>query len=155
VDALKKHKPEIKALRDATADDLKLIEKEVDEIVFKRARHVISENLRTEQFAAKLRTGDYENAGKLMVASHISLRDDYEVSCVELDFLVDELLKQDGVVGARMTGGGFGGSTVALVRKDKVEAVQAAIKPPYKAKFTLEATTLVTKAADGARFEKV
>jgi galactokinase len=131
------------------------IESKLDPVVYKRAVHVVGENSRTEQFAHLLSQGDYISAGRLMYQSHKSLKDDYEVSCPELDFMVEAFSKMDGVIGARMTGGGFGGSTVALVKKSKVNDVIEQIKKQYFEKFNIEATCLVTAASDGARIERL
>jgi galactokinase len=127
----------------------------MDPVEYRRAVHVVGENTRTEQFAQLLERNDYIAAGKLMYESHKSLQVDYEVSCKELDFMVDSFAKLDGVIGARMTGGGFGGSTVALVERTKVEQVIESIKKLYFEKFQIEATCIVTKACEGARFEEI
>ena len=107
-----------------------------DSIVFRRARHVVGENSRVEGFRSAMLGGHYDLAGTLMYESHDSLRDDYEVSCAELDELVDiarSLGKRAGVIGARMTGGGFGGCTVTMVRADCATAVCSEIEKRYKA----------------------
>lgn len=93
-----------------------------------RCRHVVSENLRVEAAARALQEGDLERFGELMYASHASLRDDYEVSCAELDALVERARGLPGVYGARMTGGGFGGCTVNLVEASKVDSVVAGLE---------------------------
>uniref|UniRef100_A0A3P9JWC4 Galactokinase 1 n=1 Tax=Oryzias latipes TaxID=8090 RepID=A0A3P9JWC4_ORYLA len=103
-----------KSLRDATM-------KELDDVIFRRARHVIEETERTLQAAEALRRGAYKEFGRLMVESHNSLRDLYEVSCRELDQLVSAALEVDGVFGSRMTGGGFGGCTVTLLEAHSVD----------------------------------
>lgn len=102
---------EIGPLRLATLDD---VERLTDPLVRRRARHVVNENQRVRDFAAALREADYRTAGTLMIASHASLRDDYDTSTTEMDAAVDELNATDGVFGARMTGGGFGGCLVAM-----------------------------------------
>jgi galactokinase len=88
-----------------------------------------------KEFAAAADSGDAERMGRLMVESHASLRDDYEVSCTELDFLVEAAMAVPGVLGARMTGGGFGGCTVNLVSRDEVENLRAALTSPYADRF--------------------
>src|SRR5690606_31556493 len=93
-----------------------------DETVKKRARHVIEENDRVLLSVKALQSNDLQAFGRLMVSSHESLRDLYEVSCTELDIMVEEALKLEGVLGSRMTGAGFGGCTVSLVRADQVDA---------------------------------
>lgn len=87
----------------------------------KRAKHAVYENARTIQAVEKLKQGDIESFGQLMCDSHTSLRDDYEVTGFELDTLVEAALNQDGVIGSRMTGAGFGGCTVSIVQNDKIE----------------------------------
>ncbi len=112
---------DVKALRDVTIKEFEQFESELPEKVRKRCRHVITENERVLRAKELLKSGDYAGFGKLLYDSHASLRDDYEVSCRELDMMVDILRKQDGVLGARMTGAGFGGCTVSLfnVKDDK------------------------------------
>jgi galactokinase len=107
----------------------------MDPVSMRRARHVTSENERVEGFADAGRAGDIECMGRLLTASHHSLRWDYEVSCQELDFLVDTALSLPGVYGARMTGGGFGGCTVNLVRPEMVLQFEAAISHAYQERY--------------------
>lgn len=111
-----------KSLRDATLKDLEAHKDSMSEEVYRRARHAISEITRTEEAVEVLRQGDYTTFGKMMTASHHSLRDDYEVSCPELDELVEAALDVEGVFGSRMTGGGFGGCTVSLMKVGSVDA---------------------------------
>src|SRR6185295_4545490 len=107
--------PSIRALRDATLEQLAAVRGEMPPRLHRRCRHVITENVRVEAAAVALAVGDFHRFGAMMKASHVSLRDDFEVSCRELDTMVDILRVLDGVYGARMTGGGFGGCAVALV----------------------------------------
>ena len=126
----------LNSLRDATLAALKKAKAGMDEVVFRRARHVITEIARTPQAAAAIRASDWPLAGELMYASHESLRRDFEVSCVELDAVVKiarVLGVEGGVYGCRMTGGGFGGCAVALVKSKEVPAISAAIAAQYKA----------------------
>jgi galactokinase len=102
-----------------------------------------------------LERNDFTTFGKLMVASHVSLRDDYAVSCRELDELVDIAGRQDGVYGSRMTGGGFGGCTVTLVKKKDAQRVGEAIKREYLKRTGREATIMTSTACDGARLIKL
>ncbi|KAK3728541.1 hypothetical protein QZH41_011618 [Actinostola sp. cb2023] len=134
------------SLRDVTLEELNNRKDELDSVVFRRARHVIGEITRTTQAAAALQKSDYEKFGRLMVESHNSLRDDYEVSCAELDILVKLAMEVDGVYGSRMTGGGFGGCTVTLVNKSAVETLTKHLKDGYPS-----ATCLTTSPADGAK----
>jgi galactokinase len=142
--------PQIKALRDVTMAMVKDAKGSLGDMVFRRARHVVSENGRTTEAAKKLADRDYERVGELMVQSHTSLRDDYEVSVPELDFLVEESMRVKGVYGARMTGGGFGGSIIALAQPRAVEALMAHLNERYQAKFGKVPGIFATKATAGA-----
>lgn len=122
-----------------------------DEIVKNRARHVISENQRVLEAIDALKANDLTTFGKLMNASHDSLRDDYEVTGIELDTLVEEARKVEGVIGSRMTGAGFGGCTVSLVRDDVTDKFCKAVGKNYKAKTGLEAEFYIADIGDGAR----
>jgi galactokinase len=126
----------IASLRDAGRDELDslapMLHHPGNDTLRKRARHVVTENARVEAFAAAAERGDLPEMGRLVTESHVSLRDDYEVSCPELDFLVDTALAVPGVFGARMMGGGFGGSTVNLVRWDAVERFRSALTSEYQ-----------------------
>ena len=104
----------LRSLRDAGIASLGAL----DGVILKRARHVVTENGRVSRFVEAAEAGDARRMGRVVTESHVSLRDDYEVSCDELDFLVDRALRVDGVFGARMVGGGFGGSIVSLVHPD-------------------------------------
>jgi len=110
-------KREIRTLRDVALDEYKKYQSQLPEVIARRARHVISENYRVQAGVRALREGNFSAFGQLMIESHQSLKDDYEVSCAELDILVDLALKQEGVLGARMTGAGFGGCTVNSLRR--------------------------------------
>jgi len=120
----------------------------------KRARHVVTENRRVLDAVAALEAGEVEGFGGLLVASHESLRDDFEVSCRELDVLVDLACAEEGVLGSRMTGGGFGGCTVSLVRAERVEAVRRAVAEGYRRATGHAATCYVFHAAPGAAVEE-
>lgn len=122
-----------------------------DPIALKRARHAVYENARTLEAVQALNRGDLNAFGALMTQSHISLRDDYEVSCPELDALVEAALGIDGVYGARMTGGGFGGCTVNLVRRDRVDAFVSGMTDFYQQTFHRPAPIYVVSIGDGAR----
>ena len=143
----------VPSLRDATAASLEGAKGKMDNVVYRRARHVIGEIERTVQAAERIRASDWQKTGELMYASHRSLRDDYEVSCKELDALVDiaeSIGLKDGVFGCRMTGGGFGGCVVALVRSDSVAAIAKTLATRYKEKTGLEATIFGSRPAAGA-----
>lgn len=141
------------SLRTATAAQLEQAKGKMSDVVYRRARHVIGEIERTEHAAAGIRNSNWPTVGQLMYASHFSLRDDYEVSCAELDAVVDIAQKigpAGGVIGCRMTGGGFGGCTVALVRSDRVDAISRQIATDYKKQTGIEATMFVSRPAVGA-----
>ncbi|XP_031558647.1 galactokinase-like [Actinia tenebrosa] len=134
------------SLREVTEEELNNNKDKLEREVFQRAQHVIGEIKRTTQAADALKRNDYEEFGKLMVESHNSLRDDYEVSCGELDLLVKLAMEVEGVYGSRMTGGGFGGCTVTLVKDSAVDKLIQHLKDGYP-----NATCLKTIPADGAR----
>jgi galactokinase len=140
-----------KPLRDIPAREWPPLEDELPDPLRRRARHVVSENARVLDFVEACREGDEARMGRLMAQSHESLRVDYEVSCQELDFLVDTAAKLDGVAGARMTGGGFGGCTVNLVRAGAAQGFRQAISAAYESQFGLQPETYVCQAADGVR----
>ena len=141
---------EIKSLRDVTLTQLEGAKGKLDDVVYRRCRHVITENQRTTEAVSKLGQEQYEEVGRLMGASHDSLRDDYEVSCAELDYLVEQSRGVKGVYGARMTGGGFGGCIVALVQPRHADAYLAHIKEAYKKKYDIDPTAFATKPSQGA-----
>src|SRR5262249_3640155 len=118
--------------------------------VFRRCRHVISENRRVLDACAALEQGSLDRFGRLMNESHASLRDDYEVSCPELDLMVQLATGVPGVYGARMTGGGFGGCTVNLVRDDGVEEFRAAVARGYRKETGKDPAIYVSSTANGA-----
>jgi galactokinase len=142
------------SLRDADMETLEASKNRMDPLQYRRARHVIGENARTLAMAEALVEGDWERCGNYMYASHDSLRDDYEVSCPELDLLVDlarELGSENGVIGSRMTGGGFGGCTVSLVRSDRAETIMSTFHQEYRAKTGIEPSLFLTRPAEGAQ----
>jgi galactokinase len=143
----------IPALRDATAQMLSEKRSGMTEVVYRRARHVIGEIQRTVETAKLVRSSEWKTAGELMYASHKSLRDDYEVSCAELDAVVEiarQIGPKGGVMGCRMTGGGFGGCTVALVRTNEVSSVSEQIAAEYERRTRIKPTLFVSRPAAGA-----
>jgi galactokinase len=140
-----------KALRDVTMEQVLVAKGKFSDVVFKRCRHVVGEIHRTTEAAKLLIAEEYTRVGQLMVESHNSLRDDYEVSTEELDYLVVESMKVDGVYGARMTGGGFGGCIVALVKPDRVDALVQHLEAVYPTKVGKKPEIFVTTATDGAK----
>jgi galactokinase len=145
------------SLRDATADQLEKAKGKMTEVVYRRARHVIGEIERTLHAAEGIRESNWPAVGNLMYASHESLRDDYEVSCKELDAVVEiaeDIGRSGGVYGCRMTGGGFGGCAVALVKTEAVAAIIKKIAADYKTKTGIDATIFSSRPAAGATIIK-
>ncbi|HEY6291731.1 MAG TPA: galactokinase [Terriglobia bacterium] len=142
--------PQVRALRDVTLADLDRYGRDLPEVVYKRCRHVVSENARVLEAASVLERGDVAAFGDLMGESHRSLRDDYEVSCAELDLLVELADGFAGTFGARMTGGGFGGCTINLVQSARVEDFTGAVARGYQEKTGRAPEIYVSTAAEGA-----
>ena len=146
-----KTKLDINALGDLTPDEFEANKDLItDPVQLKRAKHAVYENQRTIDAVAALRDGDIGKFGQLMNQSHISLRDDYEVSCEEIDILVDLAWKIPGVIGSRITGGGFGGCTVSIVKNDAVDTFINDIGKAYKEKVGHEAEFYTVDIGDGA-----
>ncbi len=142
--------PDFRALRDVSPEQLEEHRAELPPIVYKRCRHVITENARTLAARDALCAGDLARVGQLMAGSHRSLRDDYEVSCPELDIMVELANQAPGTVGARMTGGGFGGCAINLVRSEAVERFRAEIAHGYEQRTGCKPEVYVSAAGDGA-----
>jgi galactokinase len=142
--------PQVKGLRDVDLERLEACRHDLPELIFQRCRHVVSEDARTHAFVAALEAAEFDKLGPLMAASHDSLRDDYEVSCAELDAMVDAAQAQPGVLGARMTGGGFGGCAVALVRGDAVESFKREVANAYADRTGKNPDIYVMDAGDRA-----
>jgi galactokinase len=139
-----------KSLREVRLEDLDAARDRLSNVVMRRARHVVTENQRVLDAVRLLKEGDLARFGELMNSSHESLRDDYEVSSKELDALVEIACQQPGVLGARMTGAGFGGCTVNLVRADTALAFAQAVEEGYQQALSLRAETYIFRASDGA-----
>ncbi len=139
------------SLRDASLEDLSAHRDRMPEIVWRRARHVITEDERSLVFRQALERQDRQKIGELMRASHISLRDDYEVSCAELDAMAESCWSQPECVGARMTGAGFGGACVALVSRDGLDSFTKGATRAYLARTHIEGSLMVCRSVDGAR----
>ena len=147
----------VAALRDATPEALDRARKRMEPVVFRRARHVITENERTVQMAKAIQASDWPAVGEAMYASHASLRDDYEVSCPDLDTVVEVAQAMGaaaGVIGCRMTGGGFGGCAVSLVKTDQVPRITRALDAAYEKKTGRQTTIFSSRPAAGARMLK-
>ncbi len=145
---------QVGSLRDITTERLDPARSNLDPVLYRRARHVVTENERTLAAANAIRRGDWTTLESLLYASHQSLRDDYQVSCPELDLLVDvarSLGEGKGLFGSRMTGGGFGGCTVSLVRTEAVDAVADAICQAYSRQTNIRASWFATRPAGGPR----
>jgi len=143
---------QLKSLGGMSVSEFESVQHELkDPVLKKRVKHVITENNRVLDGIESLKKGNIEQFGKLMVESHNSLKNDYEVSCSELDVMVEEALKIKGVLGSRMTGGGFGGCTVSLVHNDEIETFMNEVGKNYKLKTNLEADFYVTEIGDGVK----
>ena len=150
VEHFAKFLPHVAALRDVKAEQLEQHRAGLTEVVYRRCRHVITENARVLLAADALERGDLNEFGKLMGKSHCSLRDDYEVSAEELDLMVELAEKVEGVYGARMTGGGFGGCTINLVANEHAEQFQQTVAPEYERITGLKPEIYICTAAKGA-----
>ena len=142
--------PRIRALRDVSPDDLERHRSLLPDVIYRRCRHVVAEDARVLESVACLRRGDLDVFGRFMWASHESLRDDYEVSCRELDLLVEIARSVPGVLGSRMVGGGFGGCTVTLLASAALDAFSDAVAARYPRETGLEPRLTVCAATDGA-----
>jgi len=142
--------PGIRSLRDVTLDQLELHCGTLSGVLYKRALHVIAENARVLGATEALRAEDLERFGKRMAESHSSLRDLYEVSCAELDLMVDQANRQEGVYGARMTGGGFGGSTINLVESRFADAFAESMASGYEKETGIVPQIYICAPAEGA-----
>ena len=134
-------------------EDVYAAQEKMDDRIFRRSRHVVTEIARTVQAVEAFKSCDFSNIGSLMESSHRSLRDDFEVSCDELDLMValaTEIGLEGGVLGARMTGGGFGGSTVTLCHSINAEAIARQMNDRYQAQTGIEPLLFVTRPAQGA-----
>lgn len=140
-----------KALRDVSLEQFNAVANELDPVVAKRVRHVLTENARTQEAAQALEKGDLKRMGQLMAESHVSMRDDFEITVPQIDTLVDIVKSAIGDEGGvRMTGGGFGGCVVALVPESLVPAVKEAVENQYEAKTGIKETFYVCKPSEGA-----
>ena len=139
-----------KSYRDVTLQQVQEKKAELDPVVFNRAHHVVTEIARTVKTAEAMKKNAWQTVGELMYASHASLRDDFEVSCKELDVLVEIAGKTDGVIGARMTGGGFGGCIVALVQGNKADSISDSICREYESQTGVKPTAFMTRPGQGA-----
>lgn len=147
---LRRERPGIELLRDASLADLEACRDKMSAASFARCRHIITENGRVLEAREALLRSDVERFGALMVAAHASMRDDFAASCAEVDTLVEIAMRQAGCFGARITGGGFGGCTVNVVRAERAEAFVEALRREYAVATGIEAQCFVCEASDGA-----
>jgi galactokinase len=152
VSIIKNDKPQVQSLRDVSIEMLNDYVKNVDPLIYKRCRYVVDENRRLLEAAEDLVKGDLESLGKKLYQTHHQLSRDYEVSCAELDFLVDQVKHESSVLGARMMGGGFGGCTINIIEETAVEELVARLAPLYKEKMNLDLTYYIAKTDDGSSF---
>jgi galactokinase len=150
VQILQKKMPGVRALRDVSETEFARYENQLPDVIKRRCRHVIFENKRTQRAAEMLKLGKSDAFGRLMYESHESLRDDYEVSSPELDFLVETAGSIEGVFGARMTGGGFGGCTVNLVENKSLGSFESKVTADYERRFSITPKIYPVKPSDGA-----
>ena len=148
VDCISRQFPEVKSLRDATPAHLEKVK--MPRAVMRRARHIVSENIRVGLFVGAAGRNDLDRMGELFFQSHRSMQHDYEITCDEVDFLVDTAAGIPGCYGARMTGGGFGGCTVNLVAPDAVENFRSAIGARYRERFRIDPPIFRCVPAAGA-----
>ncbi len=142
--------PSVKALRDVSLEQLEAAEDALDTVVYRRCRHVVTETPRTERFADLMAARDYAAAGDLMIESHISMSDDFQITTPELDFLAHAATNLEGCYGSRMTGGGFGGCTVSLVRPEAAEGFVKQLQAAYRERYDLNPEAFATAATAGA-----
>ena len=151
VSILRKHFPEIRSLRDTSPDQLRAVHPEMPKKIADRCRYVIEENIRVHKAVDALGRSDIQTLGTLLWETHQGLRERYEVSCAELDFLVDTAMSLPGVAGSRMMGGGFGGCSLNLVQEEAVPGVISHLLAAYRERFGREAESLETVLGDGVR----
>ena len=142
----------VASLGQLTCEEFEEVKHVIDNpVVVKRAKHAVYENQRTLEAVKALERNDIEAFGRLMNESHVSLRDDYAVSCPEIDYLTQTAWTIPGVIGSRITGGGFGGCSVSIIKNDAIEAYKQAVTGPYKEKFGLDLEFYVAEPGEGAR----
>ncbi len=147
---LQQHYPDIRSLRDVTEEHLRSYESEMPEDIFRRCLHVVTEDERVLEAAAALRGGDFHKFGSIMHDAHISMRDNYEASCMETDLLVELAARQPGCFGARITGGGFGGCTINLVAAEHADVFVRNVRAGYEQATGIQAEIYRSRASDGA-----
>jgi galactokinase len=146
---VKKHHPQVNSLRDVTMDMLDQYVKPKDEVVYKRCKYVVEENERLLAACEDLKSGHVEALGEKMFQTHDGLSKEYEVSCKELDFLVDAVRGNSSVLGARMMGGGFGGCTINIVKEEGIDDLIGKLSRSYKEQMSLELSAYIAQTEDG------
>ena len=152
ISIIKNKYPEVQNFREATMEMVEDLKDEMGDVVYRRSRFVVGEISRIQELVKSLKDNNFENVGKLMTSTHYGLSKDYEVSCEELDFLVDNVLKEEGVLGARVMGGGFGGCTINLLKKSEVENVIEKLSKAYLDKFGIALTPYQVSVSEGTHF---
>ena len=150
---VKEQHQEVNSLRDVTIEMLDQLVKPKDLIIYKKCRFVVEEIQRLSDACVALENEDIQTLGKKMFETHDGLSKDYEVSCKELDYLVDAVREKPGVLGARMMGGGFGGCTINIIQEDAIEAIESAITKAYKRDMQLELTTHIVVLGEGTALQ--
>jgi galactokinase len=148
---IQKDIPEIESLRDVTELQLQFSKEKLPANIYKRCKHVILENQRVQLATKAMLNGNHRKVGELLYASHLSLQNDYNVSCRELDFLVGETIDKDNVLGSRMMGGGFGGCTLNIIDTAYVQQFIDEVTNSYYNKFGIELTPYLVSIEDGAQ----
>ncbi|MDP3684783.1 MAG: galactokinase, partial [Ignavibacteria bacterium] len=146
---IKKEFPTVTSLRDVNSEMLETFKAKMEPLTYRRCKYVVGENERLLKACEALKVHDLTTFGSLLYETHDGLSEDYEVSCPELDFLVEETKNIPAVYGARMMGGGFGGCTINIIENESVETVTSLILKKYKEKFNREATVYITKISAG------
>ena len=149
VKALQAKFSDIKALRDATIEQLDSVKTGIDSVVYLRCKYIIEENIRVKAMTAALSAGDLVGAGQILRQAQKGMSTEYKISCDEIDFLADFANAYDGVLGARMMGGGFGGCTINLIKKEALKEFYKEISSAYTARFGLKSTLIPIEIADG------
>ncbi|PRY10004.1 galactokinase [Pontibacter ummariensis] len=147
---LHRHYPQVHSLRDVTVQMLEKHQAEFDPVVYRRCSYVVNENNRVEAACQDLEQGDMKAFGEKMYASHHGLQHNYEVSCPELDFLVEQAKRSDAVLGARMMGGGFGGCTINIVQVNAIDAFTVQMEQAYRQQFDVQLKTYIAEIVDGS-----
>lgn len=152
---LNKRFPQVRALRDANEPMLAAVRNEMDSAIFSCARHIVDENVRVLSAAEALSQNNLAGFGRLMYDSHCSARDLYKISCEQTDFLVEQICQCDGAYGARISGGGFGGSVVAIIRPEMVEKISHKVRKAYKKRFSLDCDVHPVKSWQGTEISEL